>query len=762
MATRLVVCLHWRDGSVPEAEAIQAVQSLLRRSEALGARVVAWHTSSVAFDFDLLDDAVELVLGEREGDGGGQLPPGFSAGIVGGTLDVLVNAGSQVALASGPALARATALAHVAREGEVLLDPALDESDVLVRGARLGMFGRSRVRGLRLDLSYPWRSVVAEGVSHLQPPERAGSAHPQQLPLAGGQLAVVRADRGSGGSRLLEDIANEHASARTLQVGPCAAGEPLGALSFALAAARAEGADTTGLDPVAEALLESLLGGEGLDVDAASTLIAAWLRMSPEARGEALIVIDDARDVDADTLASIAAAARQEQLRVVARIGAAEDLPDAFAGLPVSAELELDALHGAEATELARACSGGTLAERASQRWGRRGGGLPLAVREALAESIESGDLVWNGAKLVVRVRSAGRGRAESARHWIEERLRFVAVEDRVLLEALAVLGGTARRSDVVGLLDRVEQSLEDPDAALVRLVRSRWLTRHAGGELLALPSATHRDALVDLLDPTRAVGLHRAAVELVLASQRPLGQGSAALHALLSGNAEQARALARRAAASAQAGGLEESATALHRFADLLDVEALVERGLIGIWSGWLRVERGPLTEPAPAPISVRSAGARAELVIAMEGAGQGARAAQALREGDLDAVDELVGQLREQGEQDLIADRLAAMSAIGRGDTSEALRLLRGVCERARPLAPAQRCRAALAYGIGLAAAGRPADALLEALEGLARAREAQDRAGERACARFLAQLSRGADQISAAAAWDAVAES
>jgi hypothetical protein len=757
---RVVVSFHWRD-SPPEADPVGAAQSLMRRSEALGGRVVAWHVGSVAFDFEVLDDAVELVLGERDDEGGGALPAGCSAGVVADELSVVLGAGSQVALAAGPALERATALAHVAREGEVLLDPALDDGEVLVRGARLGMFGRSRFRGLRLDLAHPWRSVVAAGVSHLQAPERVGSTHAKQLVLAPGEIAVVRGDRGSGGSRLLEDIANEHASARTLHVGPHAAGEPLGGLAFALAAARAEGVDTTGLDPVAEALLESLLGGEGLDVDAAATLIGAWLRMSPEAQGEALVVVDDARDVDADTLAAIAAAAQQEQLRVVARIGAAEELPVALAELPVSAELALAALHGAEAAALARAASGGTLGDRAAQRWGRRGRGSPLAVREAVAESIEAGDLVWDGAELVVRVRTAGRGRGENARHWVEQRLRFVEPPERALLEALAVLGGVARRADVLGLMERLEESPDDPDAVVVRLVRCRWLARRGGGQLMALPSATHRDALLDLLDPARGVELHRAAVELLIASQRPLAQSSAALHALLSGNAEQARALARRAGASAEAAGLDQSAGSLHRFADVLDLEALAERGLVGMWSSWLRVERGPLTEPAPAPASVRNAGARAELVYAMEGAGQGARAAQALRDGDLDTVDELVGQLREQGDHELVADRLAAMSALGRGDTSEALRLLRSVSERARPLAHAQRCRAALAHGIGLAAAGRLAEAVLEALEGLARAREAQDRSGERACARFLSQLSNSAEQPAAAAAWLSVAE-
>ncbi len=761
MTSRFVVGFYWRERP-QQADPIAAVQALMRRSEALGGRVVAWHTDSVAFDFDVFDDAVELVLGEREEGEAAELPPGLSAGIAAGELSVVLGAGSQVALASGGALVRAAALAHIARVGEVLLDPELGELDtgeVLLRGARLGMFGRSRVRGVRLDLAHPWRSAVAEGVTHLQPAGRAGSAHARQLVLATGQLAVVRGDRGSGGSRLLEDLEDEHDSARTLHIGPFAAGEPLGALAFALSAAQAEGVDSAGLDPVAEALLEALLGGEGLDVDAAATLIGAWLCMSPEARGEALVVIDDAGEVDADTLSAIAAAAVQHKLRVVARLAAGAELPESLAELTVCSELALEPLHGAEATELARAVSGGSLDERASQRWGRRGGGVPLAVREALASSIEAGDLVWDGGQLAVRVRSAGRGPDHDARHWIEQRLGFVAAEERALLEALAVLGGAARSADVLGLLERLEDPPEDPDAAIVRLTRNRWLSRRGGGQVLSLTSASHRDVLVDLLDPPRAVELHRAAVDLLLAGQRPLAQGSAALHALLSGNAEQARTLARRAGGSAMVAGLEESAAALQRFAQYLELPALPERGLVGMWSRWLRVDRAPLSEPPP--VSVRTTGARAALVGDAEGAGQGANAAQALREGDLDTVDELVGELRKSGEQQLLADRLAAMSALGRGKTSEALRLLHGVREQARQLDPVQRCRAALAYGVGLMAAGRPAEALLEALEGLARAREAQDRSGERACARFLAQLSRAAEQPTAVAVWEGVAE-
>jgi hypothetical protein len=58
----------------------------------------------------------------------------------------------------------------------------------------------------------------------------------------------------------------------------------------------------------------------------------------------------------------------------------------------------------------------------------------------------------------------------------------------------------------------------------------------------------------------------------------------------------------------------------------------------------------------------------------------------------------------------------------------------------------APANvRCHAALALAVALAKANRPEDALLEALDALARAREAQEPRAEEACLAFLAKLAR-----------------
>jgi hypothetical protein len=59
-------------------------------------------------------------------------------------------------------------------------------------------------------------------------------------------------------------------------------------------------------------------------------------------------------------------------------------------------------------------------------------------------------------------------------------------------------------------------------------------------------------------------------------------------------------------------------------------------------------------------------------------------------------------------------------------------------------------------LALGVALAAANRKEEALLEALDALARAREAKDERGERACLMFLSQLATSAGQPDVGSEW------
>lgn len=132
--------------------------------------------------------------------------------------------------------------------------------------------------------------------------------------------------------------------------------------------------------------------------------------------------------------------------------------------------------------------------------------------------------------------------------------------------------------------------------------------------------------------------------------------------------------------------------------------------------------------------------------------------RAALALQRGDPVTLDELARQLRGDAHT-LLADRLDAMACLVRGQVGQALRQLRDAKARASRLSLSEQCRASLALSVAIAAAGRPNDALLEVLEGLSRARKGGDVRGERACAKFLAQLAQRAGHPHIAEAWTAI---
>lgn len=127
---------------------------------------------------------------------------------------------------------------------------------------------------------------------------------------------------------------------------------------------------------------------------------------------------------------------------------------------------------------------------------------------------------------------------------------------------------------------------------------------------------------------------------------------------------------------------------------------------------------------------------------------------AKRALMQGDNKAIERLILQLRESGHGEEVVNRLSGFAALRRGATAEALRKLRAAAEADQ--LPAQRARARLAFSVALASAGRGEAALLEALDALARAREAADATGEVACARFLARLCAATGHLGAAKAW------
>lgn len=130
---------------------------------------------------------------------------------------------------------------------------------------------------------------------------------------------------------------------------------------------------------------------------------------------------------------------------------------------------------------------------------------------------------------------------------------------------------------------------------------------------------------------------------------------------------------------------------------------------------------------------------------------------AREALVRGDPRSLDLALQQLRWSGEHKDLAARLAGVLAMTQGAKEEGLRILRRAAEAEQN--DDRRARAALAYAVGLAAAGRSGDALLEALRALAITRARADQSGEIACMRFLAQLAFATGHPEAAEAWERV---
>jgi len=126
-----------------------------------------------------------------------------------------------------------------------------------------------------------------------------------------------------------------------------------------------------------------------------------------------------------------------------------------------------------------------------------------------------------------------------------------------------------------------------------------------------------------------------------------------------------------------------------------------------------------------------------------------------RALRKRDAESLQALAKTVRLNSTPQA-AERLDAMAQLADGKSGEALRRLRRSKENAPADDPSARCRSALALAVALATAGRPYEAALEGLDGLARAREGKDERGERACARFLSQLSLTFRDRDASDAW------
>lgn len=687
-------------------------------------------------------------------------------------------------------------LAAAAVPGEIFCAQpvkALRAGELLASGTRIARHAGLKIRGVRIDPKNPWRKHAVENIARMRTAALVGLAPPSGTPAAPGTLAVLRADPGTGGTRYLSEVAAR--APRALLVSPSGSSfEPLGALRRALG--RSIGRE---LSPMLLELadpLDNLLAGHGVKLDIAARLVTAFLWPRGEGQGPGVLLLDDVKHIDPATLEACVRAARVEgaSFGVVARLDATGSVPSVLAAIPKGAELELAPLGREDAEQLAGACTNDALDAEAKKRWARLGGNVPLAVVEAVAYGIVSGDLAWEGDTAGPRSRASGRGKVRGAADWILLRAREESAEYQKLLALIAMRGGEAKVSRLGRILDRAGQGM-DVDAALAQLACGRWVV-DTQEDWVALPSRTHREALAGLVEGAERARLHVAAADVIEEEEGAFGQVEAAWHAAQADDGKRAARIYLEAARATAAARLEASTTQLIAFARRADPEC--EDAAMELLANALA--RGPSLAPpalsavpasnreslprlynsiapaapllpedlAPFVVDTRDSepptiakidlppmeGALGETPAAVDedeptssGADIATRLAglakNALLSADNAALERWIDGLRATGESPKLTERLRALSRLGRGDIGDALRVLRRTRASLDPKEHRLRCQTSLALGVALSAAGRPQEALLEGMDALARARQTNDERGAKACLAFLAKL-------------------
>jgi hypothetical protein len=632
------------------AEAVLAgVRLLTEQAAAMGGRLVTFGASVYSFEFDesSVVDAIELAISVALDS----VPDmSFGVGVSEGELARDRDATVGATLVWGPSVARAVALSRTARHGEVLLDPGLSavrDGELLSQGARSGLHGKERLRALVLDIRHPFRSALAERATAVELSRYIGRPELGELLVPSGALGIVRADPGWGGSRFLQELGSALEPARVLVVAPQSLGEPLGSLRRALVGAVSSGQAPLALGDAGGRTLEALLAGEGLEQASAAELLGEWLAPDAPRDPSGALLIDDADSIDLDTLGVVAEALRlmKDPFRVVLRLGGTEPLPRSLEGFPIAAEVKLGKLGASEAGKVVASCFLGQIDERLAERWAERGDGVPLALVESTYEALESGALVWGDEGVQPRRGRSGARASRSASEWATARLSNLQPGGRLLATALATFGGPAEVADARELV-RQQSSLDfDFGAARAQLEAAGWAFKVAP-DLLALRTATHRDALLATMSGDERSAWHRAACTVLRRSPRPLAMAARAVHAVLGGDPELAADLGARAAGALRVVGLDESADAFSSLAEERRVDGLLERRLLPPLLAALDDLTGPdgksLLPSAPPPPPT------------------GQRMAAALKSGDLDAVEAVAERLRIEPGRSGLAERL------------------------------------------------------------------------------------------------------
>lgn len=778
--------MHPAASAEAPSDYLEAARAVEEAATSQGGTLAAWSSDSLSVSFAPED--VEAAIGFAVGMS--QKPRSlFSVGVAEGELSQASDRGALAGLSWGTALVLAERLSHIARHGEVLLDrdvEALKSGALLSSGRRAGRIGSGvTVKAQRLDVAQPFRRDALAKVGRLVlAPRLVGRAEEiSKLDVPLGCVGLVRAARGAGGTRMLRELERRLSPSRVLHIAPgFMPHEPLGALRNAMGRALSKAAPPPLSDELSAAL-DALLAGDGIPTDTAADLIDAWL--GPVEGRSGLLTVDDVGLVDRATLEVVSSAILPRGFfRAVVRTGVDEPLPDALASIPVSSEVSLGPLSIAESEELVRAFCLDAIGDKALRRWARLGRGMPLGIREALAESLGTGELRVVHDVVAPRDRVSGRRKPMGIAEALGSRLGWLSAAERASLTTLAMLGGEAPTE----VVDAIATLMEGPAARQVcvaeALLAQGFLAAPEPGWIM-LSSRSLSEALLAALDEPTRVLWHRMVARTIERQVASLGLAEPAYHAARAGDGALAASLYSQAARASIGAELVSTARELIARAKEIDPDVAVPElrsepapaglgqtdglSIMSMIESTIE-EVGPKSEDTGLAMPVLRPSA-AEVVAALSDDPEADEdpdvmadrlsrlTKQALVEGDLQTLEHLLVRLRVTGEHDDLVERMTAFVLLGRDAHGDALRRLRVAVASAD--SPRARVRARLAYGIALASVGDVPNALLETLDALARAREAKDHRGEQATSRFLAYLSAAMGQPHAASVWTRAAQ-
>jgi hypothetical protein len=740
-AGRLVVACRLAGAlcfDVDPSETLARFALLVERAGVLGGALVASSYDGVVFAWAdaQIQEAVGLATAVTHAGPGA--PAIWACGVACGDLVVgKPPAPGSSPLCWGDSIALASALARIARLGEVLVHasvPALASNDLLTNRARMAHVGGRRIRGMRVDPRQAWRALAAADVARMVDPPLIGRDAEVARLMAATDVIILRADGGFGGSRVLAEVAARTRPSRSILLTPLApVHEPLGALRRAMAFIAAT--ERIIIPANLHSALDRLLGAEGITVDEAAALIAHQVRRRTGAPVPS-ILLDDVSDLDAP---SVDACSRAVELlghavRVVARIDSMSQLPRCLARFCEGDEVSLGRFDAETAQQLAGACTGDALAPKARLQWARRGGGTPLGIVEAVAAGIAQGDLLWSGDTLARRRRTAGDDIARPVAYWTARRAEGLRVSSRDVLMALAHLGGEASVSELFDVVTAVVPDI-DLQAETLLLRRGRWI-REAQPGTFVLATRTQREAILQFSRNLDVRDWSMAVAKTLERASGALRRAEAAEHAARAGLGEWASRLATVSARASAQVGLEQSAAALTAFAE--------EQGRVS-------------SAHVPASVQIdqdTTEVASLDAVLTLEGLDVDVEVPPPSL--DVDTERPVRSAPPIDGLDPPFAPAPAPAPSVsyhGLLDGARDLRETRWVELARRSLidgtGPDKQRRGLLALARAYAAEGRSHEALLHGLGALARMRQAGDRAGAKTCLLLLARIYEQTDR-------------